>query len=249
MLSPALAAVVGLAVLATSFLSGIFGMAGGLILLGVLLAFMDVAPAMVLFGVTQTAANGWRVALWWRHLHWPIIWRYLPGALAAFMVMRWIALLPDKALVYLLLGIIPFAADLVPKRLAPNIERPGAPFLCGAFVMVLQLMAGAAGNVLDIFFQKSSLDRKAIVATKAFTQTAAHILRVAYFGSFAAAFAAPLPWWAYVGAVVLAIAGTTLAARVLHAMSDADFRSWSRRIILAISATYLARGLWLLAAG
>ena len=32
------------------------------ILLGVLLLYMDVAPAMVLFGVIQTAANGWRAA-------------------------------------------------------------------------------------------------------------------------------------------------------------------------------------------
>ena len=44
-------AIVAVTVLVTSFISGIFGMAGGLILLGVLLLFMDVAPAMVLFGI------------------------------------------------------------------------------------------------------------------------------------------------------------------------------------------------------
>ena len=50
----------GLAVLATSFLSGVVGMAGGMILMGILLLMMDVTAAMVLYGVTQTAANGWR---------------------------------------------------------------------------------------------------------------------------------------------------------------------------------------------
>ena len=57
-MTPAALAFVGLTVLGTSFLSGIFGMAGGLILLGVLLMFMDVAPAMILFGIIQMGANG-----------------------------------------------------------------------------------------------------------------------------------------------------------------------------------------------
>ena len=64
---------------------------------------------------------------------------------------------------------------------------------------------GAAGNVLDVFFQQSKLDRKAIVATKAVTQAVAHALRVAYFGSFAEAFATPLPWWLFAGAIALAL--------------------------------------------
>src|SRR4029453_13451951 len=56
--------VVAIVVLVTSFLSGIFGMAGGLILLGVLLIILDVASAMILFGTTQLGANGWRAFLW-----------------------------------------------------------------------------------------------------------------------------------------------------------------------------------------
>ena len=53
---------------ATAFLSGIFGMAGGLILMGVLLALMPVPAAMMLHGVTQLASNGWRAFLWRDHI-------------------------------------------------------------------------------------------------------------------------------------------------------------------------------------
>ena len=249
MISPFLAALLALVVVATSFLSGIFGMAGGLILLGVLLALLDVAPAMVLFGTTQLASNGWRGTLWRVHVRWDLVWQYALGALAAFAVMKSVAFLPSKAIIYLGLGLMPFAVDLLPKLLAPDITRPGAPYFCGAAIMVLQLLAGAAGNVLDVFFQKSGLDRKAIVATKAVTQVLAHALRIAYFGSFAQAFDASLPWWLYAGAIVLAILGTTLAASVLHRMTDAGFRQWSRRIISTVSASYALRGLWLLATG
>ena len=51
----------------SSFISGVFGMAGGMVLLGVLLVYFDVATGMVLFSIIQLTANGWR-ALHWRQL-------------------------------------------------------------------------------------------------------------------------------------------------------------------------------------
>ncbi|HRD74732.1 MAG TPA: TSUP family transporter [Hyphomicrobiaceae bacterium] len=248
MIAPATLTLLALAVLATSFLSGIFGMAGGIILLGVLMLVLDVGQAMVLFGSTQMAANGWRATLWQDHIYWRVVAGYCLGALAAFLVMRLIAYVPSKAFMYLALGSMPFLADLLPKRLEPDITRPGMPIICGAILTVLNLLAGATGTLLDVFFQKSALDRKSIVATKAVTQTFAHLLRIFYFGSLMTAFDVTIPWWVYAGAVIPAIVGTTLAARVLEAMTDADFRRWARRIILAVSLTFIARGLWLLAA-
>ena len=248
-MTPTAMAVIAVSVLATSFLSGIFGMAGGLILLGVLLLFMDVVPAMVLFGVIQMGANGWRAVLWRAQVEWHLIGRYLIGATLAFLAMRFVSFLPDKALLYIGLGLLPFIAEVLPVRYQPDITRPGGPYLCGVVIMVLQLVAGAAGHILDMFFQKSGLDRRAIVATKAVCQTFAHLFRVLYFGSFAEAFSVSIPWWAFAVALALAFTGTTLAARVLERMTDADFRIWSRRIIFAVATTFLVRGVWLLVAG
>lgn len=239
--------IVAVTILATSFVSGIFGMAGGLILLGVLLIWLDVAPAMVLFGTIQTAANGWRAVLWRRHVHWSIIWRYLLGASVAFALMRAISFVPGKAFLYLGLGLIPFAAYALPKALTPDITRPWGPYICGFVILILQLLAGATGHILDIFFQKSPLDRREIVGTKAVTQCAGHLMRIAYFGSFASAYDASIPGWAYGGALLLAVVGTTLAGFVLERMTDLNFRSWSRRLTIGISLVYLSRGLWLLA--
>jgi uncharacterized membrane protein YfcA len=245
MLTPFALAVVAASVLVTSFISGIFGMAGGLILLGVLLLFLDVAPAMVLFGTIQMAANGWRAALWSRHVHWGIVWRYLIGSTTMFLALRPLAELPNKATLYIMLGLLPFAAYALPQRFNPDITRPGAPYICGAFIIVLQLMAGAAGHILDVFFQKSALDRRSIVATKAVTQVAGHIYRIVYFGSFVPSFDVGLQWWAYVVAIGLALCGTALAAGVLTRMTDDGFRAWSRRVTISVAVTYLVRGLWL----
>ena len=248
MLAPAALAVIALTTLASSFISGLFGMAGGLILLGVLLVFMDVAPAMVLFGTIQMVSNGWRATLWLRYVEWSIVWRFLIGSTTMFLLMRSVAIVPSKAALYLMLGLLPFAAYLVPKRVSLDITKPGVPYFAGCLIIVLQLMAGAAGHILDVFFQKSHLDRKAIVATKAVTQVTGHVYRIIYFGSFAAAYDDSIPWWVYAAAIVLTITGTSLAAVVLGRMTNEGFRAWSQRVTIGVSVTYLARGLWLVAA-
>jgi uncharacterized protein len=248
-LAPLALAVIAVSILVTSFVSGIFGMAGGIMLLGVLLIYMDVAAAMILFGAIQMSSNGWRATLWMRYVDWQIVWRYMVGSTVMFLLLRTVAVVPSKAIIYLGLGLIPFAADLLPKRLTPDITRPGAPYICGAFIIVLQLLAGAAGHILDIFFQKSHLDRKTIVATKAVTQVAGHVYRIIYFGSFEFAFDISIPWWGYAGAIALSFAGTSLAAPVLLRMTDVGFRMWSRRVTMAVAVVYLARGAWLLVSG
>src|SRR5262245_38834645 len=239
MLAPIDLAVIAVAVVVTSFISGMFGMAGGMLLLGLLLVFMDVAPAMVLFAIIQLAANSWRAMLWRRHVAWNIVVRFL---------VRSIAILPSKAAIYIGLGLIPFAAYALPRQLTPDITRPGAPYLCGAFIILLQLLAGAAGHILDIFFQKSPLDRRTIVGTKAVTQVTGHVYRIAYFGSFEVGFDSQIPLWSYAVAIALAVAGTSLAGLILVRMTESGFRLWSRRITIGVALSYLARGLWLVAA-
>lgn len=246
MLSPAALLLLGLSVLATSFLSGVFGMAGGLILLGICLVLLDVAPAMVLHGSTQFAANGWRATLWRDHIVWPILWRYTLATIAVYLVMRYFSFLPDKAVIYILLGVMPFATDLLPKKYTPDIQRRGAPWLCGGVVALIQILAGIGGNIVDVFFQNSKLDRRQIVATKSATQAVGHSMRVLYFGSFAEAAATHIPLWVFIAAIALAMTGTTLAGKALNRMSEEEFRRYSRWLIHSIAIVFIARGTWLL---
>jgi uncharacterized membrane protein YfcA len=172
-------AVIAATILVSSFISGTFGMAGGMVLLGVLLIYFPVATAMVLFSIIQLVANFWRAALWWRFVKWPILWKYALGAVVAFALLRAIAYVPDKATVYVLLGLLPFAVELLPLHARPNIEWRGVPYVTGFFTTIVQFMAGVGGPFLDVFFQKSQLDRKTTLATKAVTQTFSHQLRAA----------------------------------------------------------------------
>ena len=244
-MTPIAFALIGFTIISTSFLSGLFGMAGGMILVGVLLAYFDVATGMVIFSVIQFVANGWRAALWWRFVLWRIFFVYVSGAVLSFAVMRYVAIVPSKAAVYLGLGMLPFLIELLPLKARPNIEWRGVPFITGVLTTVIQLLTGVGGLFLDIFFQKSMLDRKTTIATKAVTQTFSHVVRAVYFGSFVGLTDA-VPLWTYLPAIALSIAGTSLAAMLLERMTDVSFRQWTRRVIFAVSVIYLVRGVMLL---
>src|SRR5215475_2644128 len=100
-------AILGGTIITSSFISGVFGMAGGMVLLGVLLIYFDVATGMLLFSIIQLTANGWRAVHWRQFVLWPIFGWYVVGSVLAFAVMRYVAYVPDKAMVYILLGLMP----------------------------------------------------------------------------------------------------------------------------------------------
>jgi uncharacterized protein len=233
-------ALIELTILISSFISGVFGMAGGMILLGVLLNYFDVASAMILFSIIQFFANGWRALQWRRYVRWPIFFKYLIGAVIAFAAMYSVRFVPDKTMVYLSLGLMPFAIEMLPRDMRPNIEWRGVPFVTGMLTTVIQVLSGVGGLFLDIFFQKSMLDRKTTNATKATVQSLSHVVRAAYFGSLTGL--ANIPKWVLAPSIGLAIAATSLAPFVIERMTDHGYRQWTRLIIFAVSIVYLIRG-------
>jgi uncharacterized membrane protein YfcA len=247
-----IALAIAAAALSTSFLSGIFGMVGGLVLMGVLLLFLPVPAAMTLHAITQMTANGWRAAVWHRHIMWRVLPGYLAGGAVVFGLLALVQFSPPKPWVYLCLGITPFLARLLPRERAPDVRRKGAPLLVGAMVTTLHILAGVSGAVLDMFFLARDLDRRLVVATKAMTQSLGHGVKFAYFTLVAVAplkvepatisRALDVPLLAYGMAAGLAICGTTLAAPVLRRFSNDAFQTWSRRLVLGIGAIYLVQG-------
>lgn len=230
--------------LVTSFISGILGMAGGMILMGVLLAVVSVPTAMLLHGTTQLASNGWRAFLWRRYIDSRIFAGYALGSLAVLGIYIGIQFLVSKPVAYLLLGLTPFIAQALPESWHLNVERKGHPALCGSICTALQLASGVSGPILDSFFVRARMSRQQVVATKAATQSFGHLLKIIYFGGIVPAAAEVDPWLALV-MIGLAFAGTTLSRGVLERMSDADFRKWTRWTVLSIGVFYLASAGWL----
>jgi uncharacterized membrane protein YfcA len=236
-------------VLVTSTISGVFGMAGGVILMGVLAALLPVSAAMITHGVIQLAANGSRAFAHRGHIAWPILGSYLLGAAAAWGGLAVVAFHPSAAFVHLGLAAVSFLVWLPAKRLALNAQFPAHAGLCGFSVTGLNISAGVAGPLLDVFFVNTALTRHQIVATKAVTQVASHLAKIGFYASaaLAASNAQSLPpLWLFIIAIPLSFLGTALGAQILDRMSDKRFLDWTKALITVMGFVFLWRGLVLL---
>lgn len=240
--------VITAAMVATGFLSGVFGMAGGLVLIGFLLFVLPVPDAMALHAITQIASNLWRALFWWRSAVWRIVVAYMGGCLIALGVWSLILFVPDRAVALLFLGVTPFLGQLATRWIALDPTNPRQGVFYGVLCMSLMLLTGVAGPVLDQFFLAGKLDRRQIVATKGVCQIFGHGVKLAYFGGIVTQAASLDP--VLIGlAVVASFAGTALSKKVLEAMSDAQFKRWAGALTMTIAGYYVIHGGYLMATG
>jgi uncharacterized membrane protein YfcA len=243
-------AIILLATLATAFLSSIFGMLGGLILMGILASLLPIASAMVLHGLIQLTSNGYRAWLNHTYIVWPIVSTLFIGNIVALTALVWVAFTPDRITVLLALGLLPYIAWALPRNMALDVSKKPIGLLAGAVVVATNLLAGVGGPILDVFFQRVRLTRHQVVATKAVAQALGHISKIVFYGGLVAS-ASGQDWlspYLLSAAIIASIIGTTLGKRVLDNMRDASFFTWTQRILLSVGAVLIGRAICLLAA-
>jgi uncharacterized protein len=228
-------------VLITATVSGVFGMAGGLMLMGALTLAMPVAAAMVTHGAVQFVSNGWRAVLHRQHINWPIILMYGVGSAIAAGLLALVTYEPTKAWVYLMLGLVPGLAWLPKGRFNLDAAKPAHGVACGLSVTGLNVIAGVSGPLLDVFFVRTALTRHQIVATKAATQAFSHSVKMMFYGAplIGAAQSGMPPAWFFLVAAPLAMIGAWLGGKVLDRMSDVKFLKWTRWIVTGLGVIYL----------
>ncbi|SMQ85294.1 Uncharacterized membrane protein YfcA [Devosia lucknowensis] len=246
MFAPLTLALVALSVFLTSTLSGVFGMAGGLVLLAVLLTFLPVATAIAAQGAIQIVANGSRAWFSRKHIDWRVLSIICLGLAAAALVLFILRYTPDLATVCIAIGLMPILVWIPKDWLALDAQKPLHAFLCGFFGGGLNLAVGVSGPTVDIFFIRTPMDRHTIIATKAATQVISHASKVVFYGGMAAAMGQG-DWIMVLVAAPFAIAGTNLGFHILQRMTDDGFRHWTRWVVTAIGLFYFGRGVVLLA--
>jgi len=247
-----LALPLSVAALVTATLSGVFGMAGGMLLMAFLALRFNLAEAMVLHGLIQLASNGSRSVVHFRHAAWRLVPLYLLGVLPILGLALLVRFTPSRGLVLVVLGGLPLLAACVP-RLPLAFERRGHASACGAVVMAAQLLAGASGALLDVFFLDGGLERREIVGTKAVTQSLGHFIKLLYYGGFLLLLdgggttpadggsPALSPQLLLVGPTA-AVLGTLLGSAILLRLSEGGFRKGSGWLIRGVSVVCLVRG-------
>ena len=70
---------------------------------------------MILHGITQAAANASRSWIYRDHIQWHILGYYFIGAVICTGIFSWLAFVPNKAVLFLCLGLLPFAISYCQK--------------------------------------------------------------------------------------------------------------------------------------
>ncbi len=236
-------AILAVAAFATSILSAVVGMAGGITLLAVMLLFLEPLAAIPLHGVIQLVSNSSRSVIQRRHLDLRILLYYS----ALLVPMGWVGLqlanaLPASA-TRVIIGVFVLVATWFPGWLMlgthPEEINPARRFLfLGGLAGVLNMTIGAIGPLIAPFFLNLGLERRALVGTKAACQTLGHLVKIALFGVAGFAFAPHLALLVTAGACV--VAGTWLGSRILERVSERFFRHLYMVVLTAIALRLLA---------
>jgi len=225
-LEPEILVLLGAVAFATAILSAIVGMAGGIVLLATMLLFLPPLEAIPLHGAIQLVSNGSRTWIQRRNVRWEILgWTSLlmvPAGVLGLMVAR---NLPEAGL-RAAIGVFVLLATWLPGAMLlgthPEEARPRRRFiLLGGVSGFLGPAIGAVGPLLAPFFLNLGLTRQALVGTKAATQSAGHLVKIALYGGFGFAFAPWLPLLAVCAACVTA--GTWVGSHILDRVSERAF--------------------------
>lgn len=229
----------------TSALSGVAGLGGGTILIGVFFALgLTPVEAVPLFAAVQLVSNTSRTIAYVQHVEWRAAGWFLLAALPATFLLAPYAANVDANLIRLLLaGLI--LASLAPTAngAAPLPPRPSF-VLAGLLNGSLGMFVGATGLFVGRLFLRPEWRKQTTIATLALTQVLGHGLRVLAYGMVGfSVFARPellLPL------CLAVIAGTWVGQRLNARLSQARFERMFRAILVILSVKLIfdaARGL------
>lgn len=240
-----LIAVITVAGFLTSALSGVAGLGGGTILIGLFYAIgMSTAEAVPLFAAVQFVSNTSRTVAYVKHVEWNAAGWFLLAAVPTTFLVAPHAVGVDANWVQLLLaGLI--LASLAPGRGNQALMPPTPAFItAGALNGVLGMFVGATGLFVGRLFFLPQWRKETVIGTLALTQMLGHGLRVAAFGWVGFhALAQPdrlLPL------CVSVIAGTALGRRYNGRIDQQQFDRLFKVILVVLSTKLLwdaSRGL------
>ncbi|MCE8042309.1 sulfite exporter TauE/SafE family protein [Halomonas daqingensis] len=236
-----------MAVFFTSALSGIFGMAGGLLLLWFLLLLFPATAAIAVHGVIQFSANFSRAWISRRYIVWPIVLKITVGVITAAGILLVVNYTPDNATISLAIGLMPLLVWAPTSWFKLDASRTSHALGCGFTAGGLTIAAGVSGPLIDIFFIRTHMGRRQIVATKAAIQVISHFIKTIFYVS--ALTLSKGEWGMVLLAAPLAVIGTGVGNYILMRMTDANFRSLSRWIVTAIGVFYFIQWIMLVSSG
>jgi uncharacterized membrane protein YfcA len=248
----------GAVTLATSTVSGVLGMVGGLLLLAALLLRLEPTVAIPVHGIVQLVANASRGWFLREHIRAraviPFVLPLLPaGALGLSLLGRL-----DPGLGKLLIGGFVLVVTWLPaRRQAPGATQPDHPgrplsartdarlLVGGTLVGFFSTLVGATGPLIAPFIVGLELSPQAMVGTMAACQVFQHAIKVLVFGL--SGFDVGHQLGPALALSACAILGSALGTRFLNRVDRILFERIVKVVLTLLSLELLAEGVRALA--
>ena len=229
--------VLSISAIFTSIISATVGMAGGTILLSILLIYYNPATAIPLHAFNQVVSNARRSWLLRSHIHLAFMYAFCAGAIIGNTISAWL-IRETVTLTHspLLIAFVIFYSLLKPKKLPSLKPQRFGFFVAGLFLGFIGMFVGATGLILASLFVREDMSKEQIMATQGAIQTFSHGLKVIGFVWIGFDF---IPWLLPLAFMSVAtILGTTLGLKYFYKMSDLFFKR-TYKFILLLSSMYL----------
>lgn len=231
--------ILAVAAVGTSALSAVIGMAGGMILLAIMLLFLPVELVIPLHAAVQLISNGTRVLLFIRHVQWKVWALFTVPAVIGILAGRQIFQALESDSLRYIVAIFILATTYLPKPKKGS-AWPLWPFaIAGAIGGTLGMLVGAIGPIIAPFFLHTKILKERLIATKAVCQASVHVLKLIAFGTLGFSFGDQAGLMVSLGAAV--ILGTYLGKKVLKHVPERLFI-----ILFKIALTIIALKLLLI---
>ncbi|MAZ49623.1 MAG: hypothetical protein CME65_13770 [Halobacteriovoraceae bacterium] len=216
--------------LLTSIVSGVAGMAGGVLLLSAMTFFLDIKSIVPIHGVVQMVSNSSRCWYLRQNVRLDLFWPYLFGAPLGFVIAYFILEnISDSHYLYLLISLLIFWALFKPKRL-PEIRLKSYQWsILGVVAGLQSALIGATGPLLAVFFLRTDLTKEEIVATKAMQQLTTHFLKIPLFLSLSFRYQDHI--YLIIGMALSTILGSFLGVKILKRVNEKNFQLIFRSLL------------------
>lgn len=222
-----------IAAFVTSCISGAIGMAGGMLLLTVMLPFFPPTVLIPLHGSVQLVSNGFRLALNFKALKRSIfILAFLGSFIGAFLAEKVIWNVQGHYYQILLAGFIIIVTWMPKFRNAWNFK--GRFFVLGGFSSFASIVFGVTGPLLAPFFLSENLRPQQIVATKASIQFVGHILKLSIYAYSGFAFGQYFN--ILVPMIIAVLFGTWLGKEIMFKMNERLFKTIFKWVITFVAS-------------
>jgi uncharacterized membrane protein YfcA len=221
-----------LVALATSALTAIVGMGGGMILIASMPGLLPAAAIIPVHGIVQFFSNSSRTLFGWQHIHWGFSTAFVAGSIVGGLAAAGITTEINLEYTPLLI-----AAYILFTVWGPKLQFKKAPrgefFTIGLLQTGISMIVGATAPLGQAAMLAKGLQRDALVVTGALMMTFTHLIKILLFGLLGFSFIAY--WKIILGMSVGVIVGAYIGTHIRYKFPEELFRKVMKWVLTLLA--------------